>query len=92
MPAGMEAYDQFGRLIFDTSTKMSRLLAVVGVGTSDGSYAVPGAPYNYYVAWPTRYTGGVPPRVYMSGATVIWTFGSTPVGLRSGCTVLVMGY
>jgi len=92
MPAGMEAYDSAGRLIFDTSTKLTRLLAVVGTGLVNGSYNAGALPYNYYVAWPTKYTGGVPPKVWMSGTTAFWDFGTTPPEFRSAATLLILGY
>lgn len=91
MGMGLEVYTPGGALMFDAATLTTRLLAVIGVGTSDGSAGFPQT-NNYYVAWPTRYTGGVPPRITTSPGVVSWTFGSTPVGLRSGCTILVFGY
>lgn len=91
MAEGLQVFNAAGALVFDASTNLTRLITSIGVGTSDGAVAIPSV-NNFIVAWPTRYTGGIPPTVTVSGTTVSWTFGNAPVDKRSGCVILVMGY
>lgn len=92
MGTGLRVWDANGALVFDSAVKISRLLATIAVGTSDGSKAFTW-PDNTIVAWPINYSGtGLLPNITVSGGTVSWSWGNSSGEDRGSCTILVLGY
>ncbi len=85
MPAGLQVWNAAGQLIFDISTRASRVLGLVNItGGVDGSVANPdfaqGDPYwqcVQTVGLSTLYFG-VTPAFSFSGTTLSWSFDGLP--------------
>jgi hypothetical protein len=89
MAYGLQCFDAAGNLTFQISDQLFRVLGVVGIGTSDGSFSDPaladGIPAAFFVAdASTIYVSPWQPRVYVSGTTVVYSFNPVNQGTRTG--------
>lgn len=92
MGTGLRVWDVSGALVFDSAVKISRLLATINIGVSDGSQSVVW-PNNQLIALPVSYSGtGLLPKITISGSTVSWAYGNAPGSARGSCTILILGY
>lgn len=97
MAEGLQVWDAAGNLIFDTSTRSTRLIAIISPGIQPGSQAFPSVNNqivavlaNVAVSQSSTKTGCLPV-VSVSGNTVSWSF-ALPVEYRMFSTILVLGY
>lgn len=80
-----------GAVIFDSSTRLFRVLAVVNTGTANGSVSLPDATQGDLVVA----TGDVEkyhPTFSKSGSTVSWNFGASATGDRQAADAVIGVY
>lgn len=99
MAAGLQVWDASGNLIVDLSTRLSRLVAVIDPGLTDGSQSfasvnnsIAAILSNFSQAQDGSGGAGVLPTVSVSGTTVSWTFGGADMMFRMYSRILVFGY
>lgn len=77
MPAGLQTWDQYGRLRLDTSVRMANMVGQVYTNGVDGSVwtdTTKGTPF-FYVTLPSDPAiSTLLPTVYFSGNTLIWQY------------------
>lgn len=84
MPAGMQVWDESGRLLVDITTRITRVsgMTVIPAG-STGSLVVPNADQGtVWYALYLNYNGRYRPVISISGGTISWSpssIGGTPV-------------
>lgn len=95
MATGLKVWDANANLVFDSSTKLTRILLMVSTGLSNGSAAIPST-NNLLIPWVILPTSSSPlnavvlSKLYISAGRVYWEF---PGGVASQAgTILVLGY
>lgn len=89
MPAGLQVFDENGALQMDLTSRVSRIVAIIGVGAGAGSYAndafVTGQPYHYMTSDGNEFSfgGSVRKTVSFSGNVCTWSAGAA--------TTLILG-
>jgi hypothetical protein len=85
MPAGAEAYDSSGNLIFSVTDRLTRWLGVIFIGvgesgsvTNDGFLT--GSPWYQVQVYSSTYVIGFNPSVSFSGNQMFFANSSSPTG------------
>lgn len=93
MPQGIEVRNAAGELVFDTGSRLFRILTTSLAG-SGGSYTDPALNGNF-VSPAVQQTNPdlYPPTFTVSGNTVTWGFGSAPTPQRdTGALIQILVY
>lgn len=91
MAEGIRAYDTAGNLIFDLSTRMSKTLGIVDIGTGAATGSVTnadlqqGQPFWHLIGGTASGPVFVTPAVSVSGSVMSWDWGTLP---RSACKLI----
>lgn len=97
MAQGIQVFNESGVLVFDGSTKITRLVYLLpSTGKVDGSVAIPNDSNNILVAVSAFFgagaVSGVRPDVSVSGNTLSWTYNGYDPTYRGDFPILVLGY
>jgi hypothetical protein len=77
MPAGLQTWDEYGRLRLDTSVRMANFVGTLYTSGANGSTwtdTTKGTPFYFCIPHGTVNLGSIFPTVYFSGNTLIWTY------------------
>ncbi|MCY1285167.1 hypothetical protein D9M68_999880 [compost metagenome] len=78
MAQGLQIFDEYGRVILDTNTRVFTLMGYVDTGTNDGSLHVPdlgrGTPVFFASAITPLGQFSRVPGITISGQTIVWAF------------------
>jgi hypothetical protein len=84
MAAGLQIFNSAGQLQFEVSDYLGRVIGYLDVGTVDGSYTYPGPISGQLFAAflpppDVAPSAGRGPDVSVVGATIYWTFDTSPL-------------
>jgi hypothetical protein len=77
MPAGLQTFDEYGRLRLDTSVRLANFVGTTYTNAADGSLWTDtgkGTPFYYLTPNGTVTLNSLFPSVYFSGTQLVWYY------------------